>query len=144
MLLTLVTSCLMALSPISLGVTVLFIALMSSMSIAAMSTTWYGLIMFIIYVGGMLVMFSYFAALQPNQHITNWMWWASPPIFIMFIYIGLTPTFSLNQLNTSIKPLFTSHNTAVLMFLAILLFLALIAVVKTSRSYQGPLRPFAL
>lgn len=140
---TLIISCLISTAPVSLGVTVLFIALFSSITIATILTSWYGLIIFIIYVGGMLVIFAYFSALQPNQHVTNWMWWATIPIVL--ISSGLTyrhAPFIINITSASIQPLYNYQNILILIFLALLLFLALIAIVKTSHAREGPLRPF--
>jgi len=71
LIITLFISCLTTISPIRLGATVLCSAVFVASSLTLISTGWFGLITFIIYVGGMLVIFAYFAALQPNQHIIN-------------------------------------------------------------------------
>nr|YP_009107125.2 NADH dehydrogenase subunit 6 [Tylorrhynchus heterochaetus]AIT99404.2 NADH dehydrogenase subunit 6 [Tylorrhynchus heterochaetus] len=140
---TIVISILIAISPLTLGIMILTTALLAAMMINFFLTSWFSFITFIIYVGGMLVMFAYFAALQPNYHITN-------------IGLGLVPIlFSLTAIIFSINwPIMVSikstptyvmilfpHNV-ILISLALLLFLALIAVVKTSHAAVGPLRPF--
>jgi len=71
MIVTLFISCITSLSPINLGILVLLVALFVAAAVGIISTGWFGLITFIIYVGGILVIFAYFAALQPNQYITS-------------------------------------------------------------------------
>nr|YP_009428947.1 NADH dehydrogenase subunit 6 [Neanthes glandicincta]ASW20414.1 NADH dehydrogenase subunit 6 [Neanthes glandicincta] len=142
-LMTLIMSFFMSVSPVSLGTTILFTALFTAMVISLVTSSWFSLITFIIYVGGMLVMFAYFAALQPNQHISNWSWWLIMPLMTMSIMI-LSPRepFNLSPQSNMVSSLYLHHNAILIIFLALLLFLALIAVVKVSRSFEGPLRPF--
>lgn len=143
LLITLIAARFIAISPVSLGFTVLLIALVISILIVPLITSWFRFIIFIIYVGGILVIFSYFAALQPNQHITNWSWGLLPTIIITSLLTTVdfqpivTPTY-----NVHINLLFTYQNRIIILFMGLLLFLALIIVVKVSHSYEGPLRPF--
>nr|YP_010400403.1 NADH dehydrogenase subunit 6 [Perinereis linea]UQS76102.1 NADH dehydrogenase subunit 6 [Perinereis linea] len=142
-IITLFISCLSAMSPINLGVLVLTVALFVASSLSMMSTSWFGLITFIIYVGGMLVMFAYFAALQPNQFITSWSWILGPS-FLLTVILIMWSFSSLNWLpyspNTS--QIYSITNLILPILMALILFLALIMVVKTSRADEGPLRPF--
>nr|QNN93080.1 NADH dehydrogenase subunit 6 [Platynereis cf. australis PA-2020] len=140
---TLFFSCLSTISPINLGVTVLAIALIMSIMLAMITSSWFGFITFIIYVGGMLVMFAYFAALQPNQHITNWNWLLTPTWCLILLYI-LTQNTSIVWPNYTpdTMEVYSMTNMILPVFLALILFLALIVVVKTARADEGPLRPF--
>jgi len=142
-IITLFISCLSALSPINLGALVLTIALFVAAALSVISTGWFGLITFIIYVGGMLVIFAYFAALQPNQFITSWNWVLLPTFFVIISFI-IWPHSSLNWLphspNTS--QIYSITNLSLPILIALILFLALIIVVKTSRADEGPLRPY--
>lgn len=130
-------------SPVSLGATVLAIALTVALIMGMISSGWFGLITFIIYIGGILVIFAYFAALQPNQHITSW---ASVtfPLVVTIRFLRLVSHAPL--LNSSTRPaiyiMLTAPHSLIFVCLALLLFLALVAVVKISRANEGPLRPF--
>lgn len=142
-IITLFISCLSAISPINLGVLVLTVALFVASSLRIISTSWFGLITFIIYVGGILVIFAYFAALQPNQFITRWRWILGPS-FLLTVILIIWSFSSLNWLpyspNTS--QIYSITNLILPILIALILFLALIIVVKTSRADEGPLRPF--
>lgn len=143
LIVTLFFTCITSLSPINLGVLVLIIALVISCTLAAVVPSWFGFIIFIIYVGGMLVMFAYFAALQPNQHITRWRWLIAPTFFIVLITTlnkNQTIIWSSHPPNTI--EIYSATNIAIPPLLALILFLALIIVVKTARTDRGPLRPF--
>nr|YP_009331660.1 NADH dehydrogenase subunit 6 [Paraleonnates uschakovi]APG32411.1 NADH dehydrogenase subunit 6 [Paraleonnates uschakovi] len=143
LMVTLISSTVMCISPISLGTLILTSALSISALISMSLSSWFGLITFIIYVGGMLVMFAYFAALQPNQHITNWSWALFPlTLSIMMFSLSSKTPMNLNLITPKINLLLTPVNMPVFIALSLLLFLILIAVVKTSRSREGPLRPF--
>nr|YP_010147008.1 NADH dehydrogenase subunit 6 [Hediste diversicolor]QQP21530.1 NADH dehydrogenase subunit 6 [Hediste diversicolor] len=143
LIITLFISCLTMLSPISLGATVLCIAVFVASSLTLMSTGWFGLITFIIYVGGMLVMFAYFAALQPNQHITNWSQILTPSFFFIIMYASFQSSPIMWKLVTpDTAHIYSTPNTMLPIIMAMILFLALIMVVKTSRAHEGPLRPF--
>jgi len=140
---TLFISCLTAVSPVNLGVIVLLTAITVASSLALISTSWFGFIIFIIYVGGILVIFAYFAALQPNQQVLSW-GWVLTPIIILIIFISILPSpILLKTFNTpSTTDLFSYINLYIPILLALILFLALIIVVKTSHADEGPLRPF--
>nr|AXJ93309.1 NADH dehydrogenase subunit 6 [Nereis sp.] len=142
-IITLFISCMSATSPINLGAVILSTALFVATVLSMLSTGWFGMITFIIYVGGMLVMFAYFAALQPNQQIINWMWIIMPITMILMMAITYKQDSLLwnsHQINTS--QLYQTNLYVIPILLALILFLALIMVVKTSRADDGPLRPF--
>nr|WBQ42660.1 NADH dehydrogenase subunit 6 [Nectoneanthes oxypoda] len=142
-IITLFISSITAVSPINLGVIVLCIALSVSAKLALISTSWFSFITFIIYVGGMLVMFAYFAALQPNQHVINWSWILLPSFFISVMYIMWSSTpLMWTEVTPCTNQLYSHSNIILPIMMALILFLALIMVVKTSRAEEGPLRPF--
>ena len=104
--------------------------------------------MFLIYVGGILVIFAYFVALTPNLLIEG-------PKLIQFtllssiiIIITLPLTTILSQAEFSLHlfhnmpALLNLHNSIRLIILALILFLALVAVVKICSHSSSPLRPF--
>nr|ALQ78806.1 NADH dehydrogenase subunit 6 [Glycera capitata] len=131
-------------SPLSMGFWVLMLALLTATTTSLSMSSWFGFIIFLIYIGGMLVMFAYFTAIQPNQQIKI----MTPSIAA--IITTLTLPFLSNQ--TTINPLsnknwwissmYESMNIPSLIFLALALFLALISIVKISFMNRAPLRPF--
>lgn len=141
---TLVIACMTAISPINLGALVLCIALSIASNIGTTATRWLGFITFIIYVGGLLVIFAYFAALQPNQFITRWNLFIIPSVFIITLITmaHLSSPVSWTSGTINIGQLYSYNNLIIPILIAIVLFLALIIVVKTSKADQGPLRPF--
>lgn len=60
----------LASSPIVLGVNILMMALLLSCTFACLMRSWFAFLIFLIYVGGILVLFAYFLALGPNQYST--------------------------------------------------------------------------
>lgn len=156
MLLSLITSLVLSLSfsiilagtPLILGLWVLLIALFISTLIGLTTYSWLGLLVFLIYVGGILVMFAYFTAIQPNQYFN--IIYIKPLLittFILFITITITShnTLLISQNHSTIPSILSLYhliNIPILILLGLILFLALIAVVKVSKSLLGPLRPF--
>lgn len=135
-------------SPLVLGVWILSTALFISIFLGTATFSWVGFLVFLIYVGGILVIFAYFTAIQPNQFIQAnniFIIW-SITIILFSLILFLPYTTILTSINTNPKPsilsLYLFPNIPALIFLAIILFLALVAVVKVSKSLLGPLRPF--
>jgi len=131
------------LSPINLGLTILIIALSTSIIFALIYSSWIAFLLFLIYIRGILIIFAYFVTLSPNIPIN-----ISKPIlitipiitYIIFLENSLYPpltTFQIN-INTFYSPL--TRNT--LIILALVLLLTIVIVVKITSSTKGPLRPF--
>lgn len=137
-------------TPLLLGLWILLYSLLISALTAISTSSWFGLILFIIYIGGILVIFAYFAALSPNQTYISPILSLTLPtsIIIFFMYLNrtkihlFTPShifLSYTKINTII---YTQEQAPILVFLVILLLLALILVVKITKHTRGPLRPF--
>lgn len=143
LIVTIFIICITALSPINLGILVLSVAFLIAIRLSIFCSRWFGFITFIIYVGGILVIFAYFAALQPNQHITNWSWVYRPATFLIILSLLFNNNTLIAPINTfKIHDIYSITNLAIPVMIALILFLALIIVVKTARADQGPLRPF--
>jgi len=139
-------------SPLFLGLWILFLAMGLSLLLSFLSFHWLGLFIFIIYIGGLLVIFSYFVALAPNQIIEG----KYLILSILFTFFSLIRFFSFySHLSPNIEPFdilsnshisafFFSSNFWSLFFIALILFFALVGVVKIRSSNSGPLRPFSL
>jgi len=135
----------LATSPLRLGLLILLTALTLSITFATSISSWVALLIFLIYVGGILVIFSYFVSIIPNQTISSVIPLAllisiillsigsflflSPPIFYTY----------LSQINT----LYNYKNIGILLILALLLLFTIVIVVKISSSKKGALRSFA-
>lgn len=135
-------------SPTVLGLWIIFTALLIATIVACSSISWLGLIIFLIYVGGLLVIFAYFVALTPNIIIESALWMLTlitisfTLLFIFFLFTSLldTKTFSISS-NFPIINFFIVNSFAILC-LVVVLFIALVSVVKVCASTSAPLRPF--
>ena len=134
-------------SPLLMGLWVLFIALSLSAWIGVIGIRWFGIILFLIYIGGILVIFIYFVAVTPNQR-------HDLKVFVMAVVGGVRLfyiiIFRVNLIKNFSKAfslrreimIFFFSQRAVLVVIFIILFVGLIIVVKITRLIQGPLRPF--
>uniref|UniRef100_UPI0030FEE458 NADH dehydrogenase subunit 6 n=1 Tax=Acanthochitona defilippii TaxID=761903 RepID=UPI0030FEE458 len=143
--------------PISLGMTLLVFSLLVSTAVFFSSMTWFSFILFLIYIGGLLVMFAYVTALMPNLLfkktsifmflIFSTMFWLSMLMLSEFIGImeeinpkmNMNTNFNLNHLGVS---LYSSFNFMVIVGLALILLFVLICVVKICYFSNAPLRPY--
>lgn len=134
-------------SPIVLGLWILFLALSASIFLSISITSWLSIFIFLIYVGGLLIIFSYFVALSPNQYVSL----KYPIISFLSTLIIIAPIFLLPiNLNLDIsKPYYGSisyllhiNNIPMFCVIGITLFLALVAVVKIRGGTSAPLRPY--
>lgn len=135
-------------TPISMGLWVFGLALSTALISSLIFNKWLRFLIFLIYIGGLLVMFAYFAAVAPNQQL-NIINLFLNIIFTFVLFIGLISTLptlipiqTLIAQNQAVIQLLFSKNILIIIFLGIILFLALIAVVKVSSLSKGPLRPF--
>lgn len=133
-------------SPLQIGLCILIIALLTAIIFAIKISSWIAFLIFLIYIGGILIIFSYFIATTPNIKISF--------IFIISIITLITPTFILflnrfssNLIHTTQETIkesifYNIRHIPVLTLLAILLLITLVIVVKVSNTSLGPLRPF--
>jgi len=133
-------------SPISLGMWILILSLFISILVRAFYFSWFGFIIFLIYIGGILVIFSYFVAIQPNQYIRL----KKPILFFVLSFINLPinvyPVLTDLYIIQSwwVSSIFYLINIWILLILGFVLFLALIRVVKITIVNIAPLRPYLI
>nr|UZN44224.1 NADH dehydrogenase subunit 6 [Acharax sp. NY-2022] len=142
--------------PLSLGLSIMYISITSCMLIGLEISSWFGYILFLVFIGGLLVMFSYVAALMPNVFFSNMqsllLFMLS---FIEFFLLFLWFWFPMSSkiMNMSMHYIFmqesmtgmiicSNMNMNTLIFLGVILLLTLIAVVKICFNQDAPLRPF--
>nr|AFJ53911.1 NADH dehydrogenase subunit 6 [Celleporella hyalina] len=107
-------------------------------------TPWFGLIFFLIYVSGLLVLFGYTMAMSPNV--------ITPPITYKYMPLSLlllipnTKTINMEVMKImyfhDIVDIFNYHNLSLYLIMTIMLFLSLLAVVNITYKAPSPLRPY--
>lgn len=145
--LSLAATLILASRPLFLGVWIVLITLSLGIITNLITITWLGLIILLIYIGGLLVIFAYFVALTPNLIIEGKSMFRglifSVPIFFIFVfssYFADQKAFS----SVSQQPMsfiFREHFT-IISILALTLFFALVATVKIVSNMSSPLRPY--
>lgn len=138
-------------SPVLLGIVTFTLAATISIIISTLTSSWFGLILFIIYISGILVIFAYFITISPNQQI-------STKVIILrlfnrfilnFLFMSPLLKFSLilrffnSSYTHTLSFLYFPSSFISLTFLASLLLLTLIFVVKITARSHGTLRPFS-
>nr|AVN67474.1 NADH dehydrogenase subunit 6 [Gromphadorhina sp. B040]AVN68244.1 NADH dehydrogenase subunit 6 [Gromphadorhina sp. Pvii] len=141
--------------PLAMGLMLLIQTILIAMITGLMSHSfWFSYILFLIFLGGMLVLFIYVTSLASNEMFT-----LSTPLIITtmlmtpFILILLNKSFimksqetlmfqsTLNSLiNLPLIKLYNLPTNIITIILASYLFLTLIAVVKITNIFIGPLR----
>lgn len=136
-------------TPLRLGLLLFLIALATSLIIAYSTSPFLAVIMFLIYVGGVIITFAYFIAATPKSKIAQ----DSYPVKILLILIIFSaPAFTttilpLNKISHSLispKILFPFQTSQIILILILILalFLAIIIIVKVATLNSNPLRPF--
>nr|YP_009490340.1 NADH dehydrogenase subunit 6 [Reticunassa hiradoensis]AWH61678.1 NADH dehydrogenase subunit 6 [Reticunassa hiradoensis] len=141
--------------PLSLGLIIMISTLLMCFISAMTLSSWYGYILFLIYVGGLLVMFAYVAALSPNVLFGK----GTPMIFFLIVLFPISiilyflplidlstvSYFNLNELKLLKMygiEMVAPEMISILIGLAIILLINLIVVVKICYYQHASLRPF--
>jgi len=135
-----------ALNPVSLGIIILAIALLLAITFAYSISSWVAFLIFLIYIGGILVIFSYFVAIVPNQNLSIIHILISIIISIISLLIitqslNIKPSIHSTYIN-NLNIIYSSSNIYTLIILASILLFTIIVVVKLTILSKGPLRPF--
>nr|QFG38939.1 NADH dehydrogenase subunit 6 [Austrofusus glans] len=142
--------------PLSLGLVIMLSTLLMCFISAITLSSWYGYILFLIYVGGLLVMFAYVAALSPNVLFgkgTPLMFFVVLifPIMMIFYFYPLIDLSSISYLHIFSELKFlkmygiemvSPQMISILIGLAIILLINLVVVVKICYYQHASLRPF--
>lgn len=141
---TLASATLLLTNPISLAITILIIAIITALLIALLISSWIAFLLFLIYIGGILVIFAYFVATAPNfpiriklPLITRLIIFSS--IFLLIQKSSIQP---ISIQSSSLNTFYSIHSTPTLLIIALILLLTIIIVVKLVSLPKGPLRPF--
>nr|YP_009406924.1 NADH dehydrogenase subunit 6 [Typhlatya pearsei]ASA39447.1 NADH dehydrogenase subunit 6 [Typhlatya pearsei] len=146
--------------PLAMGVILLIqTSIIAFLVTYILKTTWFSYILFLIFLGAMLVLFIYVASLAPNEplYLSYFMIsiiftsillsmiimftdsiLLSYPIFIENSTNNLSSTFSSTNMSTN--PMYNLSSMKMTLFLILYLLLTLVAVVKITAIHFGPLR----
>nr|WAR69319.1 NADH dehydrogenase subunit 6 [Dodona eugenes] len=153
--------------PLSMGMLILLqtliLCLLSGMLI---NTYWFSYILFLTFLGGLLVLFIYVSSIASNE-IFNIFIYNKIMILFTLIFIFIMSIFFMNNLNwmninfnnemnklfnmfmffnvennINLSKLYNEQTYFLMMMMIIYLFITLIAVVKITNIFFGPLRPF--
>nr|QHZ87526.1 NADH dehydrogenase subunit 6 [Mesopodagrion tibetanum] len=140
--------------PMSAGIMLLIQTVITSMVTTTISKdAWFSYILFLVFLGGMLVLFIYMTSVASNEMFQKGNIMVLPPmiIILMIMYLMIDFTWLMNNteeiyynfmsekvsLSTS---LFNYPNNIMTTVAVLYLFLTLIVVVKITESYLGPIR----
>nr|YP_009051400.1 NADH dehydrogenase subunit 6 [Tetrastemma olgarum]AIH00388.1 NADH dehydrogenase subunit 6 [Tetrastemma olgarum] len=126
--------------PLSLGFFLILYCFFSSVLVFFFFSSWFSFSLFLIYIGGMLVLFGYVLVLTPNFVFSFKVY---PFFFFFFFFYFYFPfgEFFCSVYSFSFS-LFSFSNFLVYLFLAVILFVGLVSVVKICFFQVGALRPF--
>nr|YP_010952745.1 NADH dehydrogenase subunit 6 [Domecia hispida]WMQ53165.1 NADH dehydrogenase subunit 6 [Domecia hispida] len=146
------------LHPLSMGLCLLVQTVMMTLVVgSSTSSFWFSYILFMIFLGGMLVLFIYVASLASNEFFlfsTKYFLVFTLSIFILtFFFFFLDPlalswkisvpytslSFPLNA-TSSIKWIYSKMLMNFTLFIILYLLLTLLVVVKITNLFKGPLR----
>nr|YP_006303210.1 NADH dehydrogenase subunit 6 [Nectonemertes cf. mirabilis HC-2011]ADZ05363.1 NADH dehydrogenase subunit 6 [Nectonemertes cf. mirabilis HC-2011] len=126
--------------PLSLAMILLVLCFLISVYMGFLFSSWFSLSLFLIYIGGMLVLFSYVLVLVPNFLVFLNGLWLFSLTFFFFFFSSFSET-SMFFLSFSFE-MFSGFNLFLYVGLGFILFLALISVVKICCFHEGAFRPF--
>nr|UKM30535.1 NADH dehydrogenase subunit 6 [Acisoma panorpoides] len=142
--------------PMNMGIMLLLQTLMLCVLISLMSyNSWFSYILFLVFLGGMLVLFIYMTSIASNELFKKSLY---IPIIMYLMIIMLVslmlmmdPSLSIKMITEStinsetskmiMTPLYNNPSSLITIFMVLYLFLTLIVVVSITSFNKGPLRP---
>nr|YP_009493381.1 NADH dehydrogenase subunit 6 [Lyonetia clerkella]AWK29936.1 NADH dehydrogenase subunit 6 [Lyonetia clerkella] len=149
--------------PMNMGFYILILTLITCLiSGTLINTYWFSYILFLTFLGGLLVLFIYMSSIASNE-MFNFSYKNFYLIIMMMIILtmlmfffnkyNLNITYNDNFLNMNnmylffnnenkikLSKIYNNNNFLLMMILIIYLFIALVAVIKITNIFQGPLR----
>ena len=129
-------------NPINLTITILIIAILTSLTYRSTISSWFRLILFLIYIGGIIIIFSYFISLNSNDSI-----FIKSKLYLILIPIILIKRYNLHICppifyRSQVHVIYLTKNIPILLFIRIILLLIIVIVIKIVKINNGPLRGF--
>nr|WHS18951.1 NADH dehydrogenase subunit 6 [Argestina inconstans] len=152
--------------PISMGLTILMQTLLISLLLGMLiNSYWFSYILFLVFLGGLLVLFIYISSIASNElmnfSLFNKFTFTMPLIIIFISFFFMNNLnwlnfsfnedmknflnmllFTFNENNFSLIKLYNNQTYMLMMLMIIYLLITLIAVVKITNIFFGPLRSF--
>ena len=122
---------------ISLGTALLLSTLLSTVVIRQLFNSWFAFILFLVFITGLLVLFSYIVAIRPNTSFTQRKL-STKIILIIIIFYPLlnkeinSPIKREKRLETNLQQIFNARNTPIYWIIGIILLIALLIAVIIS------------
>nr|YP_010352950.1 NADH dehydrogenase subunit 6 [Tropostreptus severus]UOF70381.1 NADH dehydrogenase subunit 6 [Tropostreptus severus] len=130
--------------PMMMGITIIVLTLSISMYMwLTLNFSWLSYILFLIFLGALLVLFVYISTLAPNEKFLKMSYY---PLLLLLILIILPSNYTMKDItmnNTELLPtmkIFSMSLTLMTLFLALYLLLTLLIVSKITLFKEGPLR----
>nr|WAM61673.1 NADH dehydrogenase subunit 6 [Athyma opalina] len=152
--------------PLAMGLLILIQTLLTCLiSGMLINTYWFSYILFLVFLGGLLVLFIYVSSVASNELFKIHLISKLSIIYILFIMIFSiffknnliwmnfffndeminmfnSNLFFNNEYNFNLSKLYNKQNYWMMMLMIIYLFITLIAIVKITNIFFGPLRSF--
>nr|YP_009406950.1 NADH dehydrogenase subunit 6 [Typhlatya galapagensis]ASA39473.1 NADH dehydrogenase subunit 6 [Typhlatya galapagensis] len=146
--------------PLAMGTTLLIQTVIIAVLVSfSLKTTWFSYILFLIFLGAMLVLFIYVASLAPNEpfSISKMLlkvMFIGTLISILFIFMdptinpiytlietsSLAPMQNIKMTSNILSTMYNNMTMKMTLFLILYLLLTLVVVVKIMTTHFGPLR----
>jgi len=129
-------------SPPLIGLTLIITTLFVTLTLILWYSTWVAIIIFIIYVGGLIIIFAYFISIRPNLPLTTP---TGVRLVITIIYFStftyIYPRKTYSSPSTQFSEIISSQFTPSIVILLYILFRILIIIVYITKT-TGRLRSF--
>nr|YP_010968312.1 NADH dehydrogenase subunit 6 [Ceriagrion nipponicum]WNN67121.1 NADH dehydrogenase subunit 6 [Ceriagrion nipponicum] len=144
--------------PMSMGVTLLMQTVIICVITSNMSkTSWFSYILFLVFLGGMLILFIYMTSVASNElfmknKLSSFVAIILGMMLMMMVFVSIDPMLLNNNSQETMEfliknneammtmSLFNYPNNIMTIAVVLYLFLTLVVVVKITESHQGPLR----
>nr|YP_009679480.1 NADH dehydrogenase subunit 6 [Harpactocrates apennicola]QDP17927.1 NADH dehydrogenase subunit 6 [Harpactocrates apennicola] len=102
---------------------------------------WFGLVMLLVVLSGVMVLFTYMASLTPNEKFEVRMFWSGAIVFLM-ICLYLSDVSILGGEDTSLMSikLWDLDIDVFMMFMLLVLLMVMLLVIEVVGKFLGPLR----
>nr|QPT68423.1 NADH dehydrogenase subunit 6 [Phraortes sp. 1 NS-2020] len=136
--------------PLSMGITIIIQTTIISMSTGMLyKSFWYSYILFLMYIGGMMVLFIYMTSLVPNKMFMMSMKKLLMMLFMMMITITiikelkLMTNFDMEMLKMNsnmLTKMYSNPSNMLTMLMSLYLFFTMITAFKITETNKGPLQ----
>lgn len=125
-----------------IGLSLITIACLTSVIVSYVSGRWFSMILFLIFVTGLLVLFGYMIAISPNQLDGKTKMW--PITFILLTpIIPIKERKSIRDFGTTVSKILSYDNIILFLIAVLFLLYILVRVVVITFKSPKPLRMFS-